>query len=69
MKWVLTVAAVLEAATGLALLIVPSFVGLVLLGEELFGPAIQVARVCGIALIALAVACWQRFSTDWHADV
>ena len=58
MKKVLNFAAVAEAATGLALLIVPSLVGRLLLGEELTGIAIPVARVAGIALIALAVACW-----------
>ena len=47
-----------EAATGLALLIVPSLVGQLLLGEELAGVAIPVARVAGIALLALAIACW-----------
>jgi hypothetical protein len=58
MKKVLVLAAVSEAATGLALLIVPSLVGRLLLGEELTGVAIPVARVTGIALIALGVACW-----------
>jgi len=58
MKKVLIFAAVGEAGTGLALLIVPSLVGRLLLGEELTGIAIPVARVAGIALIALGVACW-----------
>jgi hypothetical protein len=58
MKKVLLLAAVSEAATGLALLIVPSLVGRLLLGQELAGVAIPVARVLGIALIALGVACW-----------
>jgi len=58
MKKILTLAAIGEAATGLALLIVPSLVGQLLLGEVLAGMAIPVARVAGIALIALAVACW-----------
>ena len=58
MKRVLVLAAVSEAATGMALLIVPSLVGRLLLGEELTGTAIPVARVAGIALIALGVACW-----------
>ena len=58
MKKVLVLAAVGEAATGVALLIVPSLVGRLLLGEELTGVAIPVARVTGIALIALGVACW-----------
>ena len=58
MKRVLIFSAVGEAGTGLALLIVPSLVGRLLLGEELTGTAIPVARVAGIALIALGVACW-----------
>lgn len=58
MKGVLIFAAVAEAATGLALLIAPSLVGRLLLGEELAGIAIPVARVAGIALIALGAACW-----------
>ena len=58
MKRVLTLAAVSEVATGVALLIVPSLVGRLLLGEELAGVAIPVARVAGIALVALGIACW-----------
>ena len=58
MKQVLIFAAVGEAGTGLALLIVPSLVGRLLLGEELTGIAIPIARVAGIALTALGVACW-----------
>ena len=58
MRRVLVLAAGGEAATGLALLIVPSLVGRLLLGEALAGVAIPVARVAGIALIGLGVACW-----------
>jgi hypothetical protein len=58
MKKVLILTAVAEAVTGAALLIVPSLVGWLLFGEELIGVAIPVARVTGIALIALGVACW-----------
>jgi hypothetical protein len=50
--------AVAEAATGAALLLAPSRVGQLLLGAELTGPAVAVAGVAGIALIALSVACW-----------
>src|SRR4029453_9536576 len=57
MKKVLTVAAVVEVATGMALLIVPSLVGRLLFGEELTGIVIPVARVLGVALIALGVGC------------
>ena len=58
MKKMLFLAVVSEAATGAALLMVPSAVGRLLLGEELTGVAIPVARVLGIALVALGIACW-----------
>jgi hypothetical protein len=58
MKKVLVLAAIGEAATGLALLILPSLVGRLLLGAEATGLAIPIARVAGIALLALGVACW-----------
>src|SRR4029077_17974077 len=58
MKKVLTVAAVLEVATGMALLILPSLVGRLLFGTEFTGVANPAARVTGIALLALGVACW-----------
>ena len=56
MKRVLNLAAIAEAVTGLALLIVPSLVARLLLGEDLSGIAIPVARVAGMALIALGLA-------------
>jgi len=58
MKVGLIFAAVAEAATGLALLIVPSRVGQLLFGVEFVGTTIPVARVAGIALIGLGIACW-----------
>ena len=58
MNKLLVLAAIAEAATGVALLIVPSLVGRVLLGEELGGVSVLVARVAGFALIGFAVACW-----------
>jgi hypothetical protein len=58
MKKVLILAAIGEAATGMALLLFPSLVGWLLFGVELTGVAIPVARVAGIALIALGIACW-----------
>jgi len=57
MNTLLTLAAVAEAATGLALLVVPALVVRLLLGAELTGVSIPVARVAGIALIALGIAC------------
>lgn len=58
MKGVLVLAAAAEAGMGLALLIVPSLVGRFLLGEELTGAALPFARVAGIALMGLCIACW-----------
>lgn len=58
MKKVLIFAAIAEAVTGLALLIVPSLVVQLLLGAEATGIAIPLARVTGIALIGLGIACW-----------
>jgi hypothetical protein len=58
MKQSLALAALLEVATGMALLIVPSLVGWLLFGEEFTGIVIPVARVLGIALLALGVCCW-----------
>ncbi len=47
MKKLLPLTAVAEATTGLALLVVPAFVGRLLLGVELTGVSIPVARVAG----------------------
>ena len=57
MKQLLALAAVAELTTGLAFLVVPSMLGQLLLGAQLTGIALPVARVLGIALIALGVAC------------
>ena len=58
MKKVLLFTAAAEAATGLGLLVVPSLVAWLLLGQELSGVAVPVARVAGLALIGLGIACW-----------
>ena len=55
---VLVLAAMAEGATGLALVLSPSLVGDLLLGQPLLGLSSTVARVAGIALVGLAVACW-----------
>jgi hypothetical protein len=57
MKKLLTLAAVAEVTTGLALLVAPALVGRLLLGAEPAGVSIPVARVAGIALTALGIAC------------
>jgi hypothetical protein len=58
MNCLLALTALIEAATGLALLAVPSAVVRLLLGAEVSGVAIPLGRVAGTALLALGVACW-----------
>jgi len=55
---ILAFAAVTEAVTGLALLVDPALVVQLLLGMEAAGVGALVGRCFGIALIALALACW-----------
>jgi hypothetical protein len=69
MKNALPFGAVGEIATGLALLVVPGLVGQLLLGEALTGVAIPIARVLGIALVGLGIACWPGYAAGWHADL
>jgi hypothetical protein len=57
-KNVLAFAAVGEIATGVGLLIAPSLVGQWLFEVELVGIAVTLARLAGIALVGLGVACW-----------
>jgi hypothetical protein len=58
MKKLLNVAAVIEAATGLALMIYPPLLSNLLLGEGVSGAGIALGRVAGFALLALGLACW-----------
>ena len=59
MRAVLTVTAVLEAATGLGILARPSVVSSLILGASLDSvTALVFARVAGVALLALGVTCW-----------
>jgi hypothetical protein len=55
----LVVTAAAEVVTGVALIALPSRVVTLLLGSSLDAPAsLTLARVAGIALIALGAACW-----------
>ena len=58
MKRLLALFAVLEAATGLALMIDPRVVARLLLGADVSGAGIAVGRVAGFALLSLGLACW-----------
>jgi hypothetical protein len=60
MKFLLIIAAVIEALAGVALLLIPTVAVSALLGAPLDTPTGLVAgRIAGAALIALAIACWQ----------
>jgi hypothetical protein len=58
MKRLLVLFAVLEAVTGLALIVAPASVARLLLGADVSGAGAAVGRVAGFALVALGVACW-----------
>lgn len=58
MSRLLKLTAIVEAATGLALIAVPAIVVRLLLGTEISGASIPLGRVAGAALLALGVACW-----------
>ena len=59
MKRLLTLTAIIEAATGLALIAMPSIVVRLLLGSSVdTSAAVTLGRVAGVALLALGVACW-----------
>jgi hypothetical protein len=59
MKRFLTLTAIIEAATGFGLIVIPSVVVRLLLGSPLDTPAaVTLGRVAGAALLALGVACW-----------
>jgi hypothetical protein len=55
---VVMLSAGIEVATGVALIAAPSFVGRALLGADLLNAGVAVARVAGLGLLSLGVACW-----------
>jgi hypothetical protein len=68
-RTLLMVTALLELATGAALLIVPALTAVLLLGEALTSSAaLVVARVAGIALISIAIACWMARNDNRQAQ-
>ena len=59
MKNLLTVTAVIEGGTGLLLVAAPSFVTKLLLDSPLSeSVSLTVARLAGLAMLTLIVACW-----------
>ncbi len=58
MNRLLTLTAIIEAATGLALIAAPSVVVRLLLGGEISGASLPLSRVAGFGLLSLGMACW-----------
>jgi hypothetical protein len=59
MNRLLKLTALIEAATGFGLIVLPSVVVRLLLGSSLdTSAAVTLGRVAGVALLALGVACW-----------
>jgi len=58
MRKVLFLAAVVELGTGAALIADPEIVVRLLLGADLAGVGVVTSRCFGVALVALALACW-----------
>ena len=54
----LALGAIVEGATGLGLMILPGVVVQLLLVGEVSGVGLALARVAGIGLLSLALACW-----------
>jgi len=68
-KTVVMLSAAIEMLTGVALILTPSLIAAILLGVGLNGSGIAVARLTGIALLSLAIACWPRDFVAAHAVV
>jgi hypothetical protein len=59
MKKLLIVTALIELTTGLLLVPFPSVMATILFGAPIDSPvALTVARVAGVALISMGIACW-----------
>jgi len=64
-KLILIAMALAEVGTGLALIVAPSFIVELLLGEGLSSPqSLVLGRITGAALISIGVACWRASSGE-----
>jgi hypothetical protein len=57
-RWIIVVAALEAAATGLVLIIIPSLFGWLILSAELSEAGQALGRLAGIVLLAFGLACW-----------
>jgi hypothetical protein len=63
MNYLLAIAAMAEAATGLVLLVDPPMLIHLLFGAEIAGAGVVMSRIAGISLVGLGVACWPGGAT------
>lgn len=63
MKTLLIICSATEAATGLALIVIPSIVTQLLLGVAVDGIALTISRLAGLCLISFGIACWPTENT------
>ena len=63
----LRVVAAGETATGVALMLLPGVVTGLLFGADATGLGLVMARIAGIALVGLGIACWPRAGSDGGA--
>jgi len=69
LKKLLTLTAIFEGTTGLALLIAPNFVVSFLLGTTVHEPVgIFMSRLPGVALITLSIICWLYRNNEHHSS-
>jgi hypothetical protein len=64
----LRLACVLEVLTAFALIITPSFVAWLILGDHTAGIGIALGRIAGFALLSLGVACYPQSLTTGNLD-
>jgi hypothetical protein len=60
---ILAFTVIVEIGTGLGLLLFPALVGALLVGGDLAGAGVVVARCLGMTLVALGLACWRGRQT------
>jgi hypothetical protein len=63
------ISSALELATGLALIALPSLAANVLLAVPLAPSGEAVARLCGLGLFSLALACWPQGEGDHRQPI
>jgi len=66
-KTVVKSSSAIEMLTGVALILTPDLVATILLGVGLNGSGVAIARLTGIALLCLAIACWPTDDVTAHA--